>query len=74
MPTLHDLALYLRADEPPQAFYFDLLMCPWDAAAFRSSVANGLAQIDAAGAVVTWTPANHDVHRAVTSRSRDRCS
>jgi len=63
---VEDLARYLRADELPQAFYFDLLMCPWDATAFQASVANGLAQIDAAGAVVTWTLANHDVHRAVT--------
>ena len=66
VPTVEDLARYLRADELPQAFYFDLLMCPWDATAFQASVANGLAQIDAAGAVVTWTLANHDVHRAVT--------
>ena len=64
VPTVDDLARYLRPDELPQAFYFDLLMCPWDAPAFRSTVARGLAEM--AGAVVTWTLANHDVHRAVT--------
>jgi alpha-glucosidase len=66
VPSVQDLARYLRADELPQAFYFDLLLCPWEASAFRASVTQGLAQIDAAGAVVTWTLANHDVHRAVT--------
>ena len=39
-------------------------MCAWDGPAFRSTVARGLAKM--AGAVVTWTLANHDVHRAVT--------
>jgi len=66
VPTVADLAQYLRPDELSQAFYFDLLMTSWDAAAFRGSVSRGLAEIDAAGAVVTWTLANHDVHRTVT--------
>ncbi|MFG2041637.1 alpha-amylase family glycosyl hydrolase [Dactylosporangium sp. NPDC048998] len=66
VPTVTDLAAYLRPDELPQAFYFDLLMCPWDAAAFRASVSRGLAEIAATGATITWTLANHDVHRAVT--------
>jgi Glycosidases len=66
VPTVTDLARYLRPDELSQAFYFDLLMTGWDAAAFRASVERGLAEIDATGAPVTWTLANHDVHRAVT--------
>jgi alpha-glucosidase len=66
VPSVEDLARYLRADELPQAFYFDLLMCRWDAAAFRASVSRGLAEIAETGATVTWTLANHDVHRAVT--------
>ena len=66
VPTVDDLARYLRSDELTQAFYFDLLQCPWDAAAFGDSVRRGLATIAATGASMTWTLANHDVHRAVT--------
>jgi len=66
VPTAADLAAYLRPDELSQAFYFDLLLKPWDAAGFRSSVDEGLADIGATGAAVTWTLANHDVHRTVT--------
>jgi alpha-glucosidase len=66
VPTVDDLARYLRPDELTQAFYFDLLQCPWDAAAFGDSVRRGLATIAATGASMTWTLANHDVHRAVT--------
>jgi len=66
VPTVTDLAAYLRPDELPQAFYFDLLVRRWDAAEFRTSVTRGLAEIGATGATVTWTLANHDVHRSVT--------
>ncbi|HEY0697014.1 MAG TPA: glycoside hydrolase family 13 protein, partial [Micromonospora sp.] len=66
VPTVTDLAAYLRPDELPQAFFFDLLLCGWDPAAFRASVSRGLAEIAATGATVTWTLANHDVHRSVT--------
>jgi alpha-glucosidase len=65
-PTVTDLAAYLRPDELPQAFYFDLLMQPWDAALFRSSIDRAFAEIGSTGATITWTLANHDVHRAVT--------
>jgi alpha-glucosidase len=66
VPTVEDLARYLRPDELPQAFFFDLLMRQWDGPAFRTSITRGLAEIAATGATVTWTLANHDVHRAVT--------
>ncbi|GAA3445556.1 glycoside hydrolase family 13 protein [Planomonospora venezuelensis] len=66
VPTVGDLALYLRPDELQQAFYFDLLVCPWDAARFRDSIDRGLEQVVSTGAVITWTLANHDVHRAVS--------
>ena len=66
VPTVTDLAPYLRPDELPQAFYFDLLMCPWEPDAFRVSIRRGLEEITATGATITWTLANHDVHRTVT--------
>ncbi|HEX6497425.1 MAG TPA: alpha-amylase family glycosyl hydrolase [Micromonosporaceae bacterium] len=66
VPTVADLAQYLRSDELAQAFYFDLLQRRWSARGFRESVDRALAEIGATGAVITWTLANHDVHRTVT--------
>jgi len=66
------LALYLRPDELPQAFHFDLLIQPWLAPALRASVQRGLDHVGSTGATVTWTLANHDVHRAVTRYGRDQ--
>ena len=66
VPTVADLAQYLRADELPQAFHFDLLECGWDASAFRASVDRGLESMAGTGSTATWTLANHDMHRAVT--------
>ncbi|GLW96773.1 alpha-amylase family glycosyl hydrolase [Microtetraspora sp. NBRC 16547] len=63
VPTVSDLSLYLRPDELPGAFYFDLLVCPWDAGRFRASIDRGLTEI---GTAITWTLANHDVHRTVS--------
>ncbi|NUO55757.1 MAG: glycoside hydrolase family 13 protein [Hamadaea sp.] len=66
VPSVADLADYLRPDELPQAFYFDLLAQGWDASGFAASIDRGLAQIAGAGATITWTLANHDVHRTVS--------
>jgi alpha-glucosidase len=66
VPTVTALAAYLRGDELPQAFFFDLLVQPWDASLFRVSIDRAFAEIGATGATITWTLANHDVHRAVT--------
>ena len=66
------LARYLRSDELPQAFYFDLLTQPWRAPDLRAAVDRGLDHIAATGAAITWTLANHDVHRAVTRYGQDQ--
>lgn len=66
VPTVADLAAYLRPGELTQAFYFDLLTRSWDAGQFRASIDRGLAEIADSGGPVTWVLANHDVHRAVT--------
>ncbi|MEW9555380.1 glycoside hydrolase family 13 protein [Nonomuraea sp. NPDC050783] len=66
VPSVQDLALYLRPDELPQAFYFDLLVQPWDAAGFRASIDRGMEAIGSTGATITWTLASHDAHRAVS--------
>ncbi|SFW75241.1 glycoside hydrolase family 13 protein [Amycolatopsis australiensis] len=66
VPEVTSLAAYLRDDELPQAFFFDLLLQPWSATLFRASIDRAFAEIGATGATITWTLANHDVHRTVT--------
>jgi alpha-glucosidase len=66
VPDAADLARYLRPDELHQAFYFDLLAQPWSAGDFKESVVRATDQSAATGAGMTWTLANHDVHRAVS--------
>ena len=57
------LPLYARPDELGQTFEFDLVLEPWDAAAFRSSIENALERARAAGASSTWVLSNHDLVR-----------
>lgn len=66
VPTVTALAAYLRADELPQAFFFDLLLQSWNANDFRASIDRAFAEIGSTGATITWTLNNHDVHRTVT--------
>ncbi len=67
-----DLAHYLRPDELPQAFFFDLLVQPWRASSVRAAIERGLSQIASTGAVMTWTLSNHDVHRVVTRYGQEQ--
>ncbi|RZS90332.1 alpha-glucosidase [Motilibacter rhizosphaerae] len=66
VPQVDSLADYLRPDELHQAFFFDLLLQPWDGQAFRGAITRGVEQAAATGAPVTWTLSNHDVPRTVT--------
>jgi alpha-glucosidase len=61
-----DTADYIRAGELKQVFYFDLLQQPFDADAFRLSIAETLAGLKRAEGVPTWTLNSHDVHRSVS--------
>ena len=58
------LARYVRPDEMHQAFNFDFLCTPWDAAQLRASITEGLRTSDTVGAPTTWVMSNHDVVRA----------
>ena len=58
MPTVTDLAAYLRPDELPQAFYFDLLQQPWDAGLFRASIDQAFDGIGANEYIVDVTHPN----------------
>ncbi|MEV0279288.1 glycoside hydrolase family 13 protein [Streptomyces sp. NPDC050610] len=65
-PTSERLALYVRPDELHQAFNFQFLRCPWDAAAMREVVDESLAAAGSVGAPTTWVLSNHDVVRHTT--------
>src|SRR5690625_4494649 len=60
------IARYLRPDELHQAFNFEYLTAPWDAARLRQVVDTSLAANGAVGAATTWVLSNHDVVRHVT--------
>ncbi|HEX4723050.1 MAG TPA: alpha-amylase family glycosyl hydrolase, partial [Pseudonocardiaceae bacterium] len=49
VPTVDDLARYLRPDELHQAFFFDLLQQPWDAVKFRASIERAIDTIATTG-------------------------
>jgi len=57
------LARYVRPDELHQAFNFDFLTAPWEAAALRQVVDDSIAQSASVGAPTTWVLSNHDVVR-----------
>jgi alpha-glucosidase len=63
-------ALYLRPDELHTSFNFDFLGCPWDAAAMRKVIDDGVALHAPVGAPATWVLSNHDVVRHVTRYGR----
>ncbi|MBE3001699.1 glycoside hydrolase family 13 protein [Nocardiopsis sp. HNM0947] len=60
------IARYVRPDELHQAFNFEYLTAPWDAAHLRRVVDTSLAANGAVGATTTWVLSNHDVTRHVT--------
>lgn len=66
VPTLEAMTAYLAADELHQAFTFELLVQPWDAARMSSAIGRVMAQSAVVGAPPAWTLSNHDVHRTVT--------
>ncbi|MCF3963016.1 glycoside hydrolase family 13 protein [Streptomyces fuscigenes] len=65
-PTVERTAGYVRPDELHQAFNFQYLETPWDAAALRAVVDRSLAAMGAVGAPATWVLSNHDVTRHAT--------
>jgi alpha-glucosidase len=65
-PTIERAALYLRPDELHQAFNFEYLGAPWDAAAVRQVIDRSLTAMGTVGAPATWVLSNHDVTRHAT--------
>jgi alpha-glucosidase len=59
-------ALYLRPDEYHQAFEFDFMEAPWDAAQMRDIIDSALVGASGVGATPTWVLSNHDIVRQTT--------
>ena len=70
VPDLDRLALYVRPDEMQQAFNFEFLTAPWDAASYRSVITDSIAANDQVGAPTTWVLSNHDVMRHASRLGR----
>ena len=70
VPEPDRLALYVRRDEMQQAFNFEFLTAPWEAAAYRAVIAQSLEANDAVGAPTTWVLSNHDVMRHASRLGR----
>ncbi|KRE62411.1 alpha-amylase [Nostocoides sp. Soil756] len=66
------LARYVRPDEMHQAFNFDFLETPWDAARITAVVESSLRHNDAVGAPTTWVLSNHDVVRHASRLGLDQ--
>jgi len=62
----HRGVAFARPEGLGQAFNFDLLLTPWDAAAFTKVITENLALSAEAGASSTWVFSNHDMVRHVT--------
>ncbi|MEU3374563.1 glycoside hydrolase family 13 protein [Streptomyces sp. NPDC006660] len=65
-PTVERTANYVCPDELHQAFNFQYLGAPWDAAALREVIDVSLAAMRPVGAPATWVLSNHDVTRHAT--------
>ncbi|PRB03471.1 glycoside hydrolase family 13 protein [Microbacterium sp. MYb64] len=63
LPTLDQIALWVRPDEMNQAFNFNYLMTPWNAKELRAVIRDSLDAFGAVGAPSTWVLSNHDVVR-----------
>ncbi|MGL5867344.1 MAG: glycoside hydrolase family 13 protein [Dermatophilaceae bacterium] len=66
------LARYVRPDEMHQAFNFDFLDAPWDAARLRTVIEDSLRSNDEVGAPTTWVLSNHDVVRHASRLGLDQ--
>ncbi|MFD5652462.1 alpha-amylase family glycosyl hydrolase [Streptomyces sp. NPDC127039] len=65
-PTVERTANYVRPDELHQAFNFQYLGAPWDAAELRAIIDSSLDAMRPVGAPATWVLSNHDVTRHAT--------
>lgn len=65
------LARYASSEGLGQAFSFDLLEVPFEAAEFRRAIRKNLSEASRSGASSTWVLSNHDVVRHATRYGLD---
>ncbi|MBP2437166.1 glycoside hydrolase family 13 protein [Microbacterium amylolyticum] len=63
LPTLEQVALWVRPDEMHQAFNMSYLGTPWKAPRIREVIDHSLEVFGSVGAPSTWVLSNHDVIR-----------
>ncbi len=63
MPTVAEMAKWVRPDEMQQTFNFAYLMSEWEPEKQREVIAESLEAFEAVGAPSTWVLSNHDVVR-----------
>jgi len=66
MPTVEEIAKWVRPDEMHQAFNFSYLTSDWNADELRGVIDDSLAAFGRVGAPSTWVLSNHDVIRHAT--------
>ena len=64
------LRQYANDEEFHQSFAFDLMLAPWNAAAYRGATSATVEALMPAGLLPAWTLNNHDAQRAVTRFGR----
>ncbi|MTE24289.1 alpha-amylase family glycosyl hydrolase [Microbacterium sp. ZXX196] len=63
MPTVDEIALWVRPDEMHQAFNFSYVMSEWDPIVLHDVIHESLRAFGGVGAPSTWVLSNHDVIR-----------
>ena len=66
MPTVDEIAKWVRPDEMHQAFNFAYAMTRWNAGDLREVIIDSLRAFPDVGAPATWVLSNHDVIRHTT--------
>ncbi|WP_221583561.1 glycoside hydrolase family 13 protein [Microbacterium sp. G2-8] len=66
MPTVDEIAQWVRRDEMHQAFNFSYVMSDWDPQALHEVIHESLRAFGSVGAPSTWVLSNHDVIRHAT--------
>ncbi|MEZ5215591.1 MAG: glycoside hydrolase family 13 protein [Ilumatobacteraceae bacterium] len=70
VPTAHELAAYVRADELHTTFDFTFIRTAWEPADLRARIQTSIDAHESVGAPVTWTLSNHDICRHLSRFGR----
>lgn len=71
VPSLAEIALWVRPDEMHQAFNFVFMETSWNRDALQDAITSSLAEFTAVSAPATWVLSNHDIIRHSTRLALD---